>query len=174
MKIDTFYYCFGCGATGDSIDYTARLFGLSQIEAARKLCMDFHLGAMVGETRPDPKARVKEQLFRERCADKERVLNQFRRWTRICIEKLKTCEYMLEEMFERCCPQHANGYQFTDAFEFACMKRDIVGYWLDILCLGSEEERCEFFLQQGKGVNSFAETVERYAGRALGPNVGSA
>ena len=26
---DTYYYCFGCGATGDVIDLTAQLFGLS-------------------------------------------------------------------------------------------------------------------------------------------------
>ena len=38
MKLnDTYYYCFGCGATGDVIDLTAQLFGLSSFQAARKL-----------------------------------------------------------------------------------------------------------------------------------------
>ena len=38
MKLnDTYYYCFGCGATGDVIDLTARLFDLSSLQAARKL-----------------------------------------------------------------------------------------------------------------------------------------
>ena len=31
------YYCFGCHETGDVIDFTAKLFGLSLYEAARKL-----------------------------------------------------------------------------------------------------------------------------------------
>ena len=45
MKLnDTYYYCFGCGATGDVIDLTARLFDLSSLQAARKLVRDFGLG----------------------------------------------------------------------------------------------------------------------------------
>ena len=44
MKLnDTYYYCFGCGATGDVIDFTARLFDLSSFQAARKLAQDFGL-----------------------------------------------------------------------------------------------------------------------------------
>ena len=37
MKADKMYHCFGCGASGDAIDFTARLFGLSQYEAAKGL-----------------------------------------------------------------------------------------------------------------------------------------
>ena len=45
MKLnDAYYYCFGCGATGDVIDLTARLFTLSSLQAARKLAQDFGLG----------------------------------------------------------------------------------------------------------------------------------
>ena len=44
MKLnDTYYYCFGCGATGDVIDLTARLFDFSSLQAARKLAQDFGL-----------------------------------------------------------------------------------------------------------------------------------
>ena len=45
MKLnDAYYYCFGCGATGDVIDLTARIFDLSSLQAARKLAQDFGLG----------------------------------------------------------------------------------------------------------------------------------
>ena len=40
----TYYYCFGCEATGDVIDLTARLFDLSCLQAVRKLAQDFGLG----------------------------------------------------------------------------------------------------------------------------------
>ena len=40
---DAYYYCFGCGATGDVIDLTARIFALSSLQAARKLVQDFDL-----------------------------------------------------------------------------------------------------------------------------------
>lgn len=42
MKLnESYFYCFGCGATGDVIDFVARLFGLSSYEAAQKLAYDF-------------------------------------------------------------------------------------------------------------------------------------
>ena len=44
MKLnDAYYYCFGCGATGDVIDLTAHIFDLSSLQAARKLVQDFDL-----------------------------------------------------------------------------------------------------------------------------------
>ena len=40
MKLDERYYCFGCGATGDAVDLTAKLFGIGLREAAVKLAED--------------------------------------------------------------------------------------------------------------------------------------
>ena len=45
MKVDDRFYCFGCGVSGDVIDFTARLFGLSPYAAAKKLETDFGIGA---------------------------------------------------------------------------------------------------------------------------------
>ena len=59
---DRYYYCFGCGATGDVVDLTAQLFGLQSYEAACKLAKDFDLniekpaGNYVG--RPDTHSHV--------------------------------------------------------------------------------------------------------------------
>ena len=45
MKLnERYFYCFGCGATGDVIDFVARLFGLSSFEAVQKLAQDFGIG----------------------------------------------------------------------------------------------------------------------------------
>ena len=42
MKLNgTYYYCFGCGANGDAIDLTAKLFDLNPRQAAEKLMHDF-------------------------------------------------------------------------------------------------------------------------------------
>ena len=35
MKVDETFYCFGCGATGDVITFTAQLLGISNASAAR-------------------------------------------------------------------------------------------------------------------------------------------
>ena len=45
MKLnDTYYYCFGCGATGDVIDLSARMFDLSSMQAGRRMAQDCGLG----------------------------------------------------------------------------------------------------------------------------------
>lgn len=60
-----YFYCFGCGASGDVIDFTSRLFGLSPYVAAQKLETDFGIEA---ETKPLPfpnraePSRDREQL----------------------------------------------------------------------------------------------------------------
>ena len=41
MLNDNYYYCFGCGANGDVIDLTAKLFDLTPRQAAEKLINDF-------------------------------------------------------------------------------------------------------------------------------------
>ena len=44
MKLnEDYFYCFGCGAGGDVITFTARLFNLRPYEAARKLASDFNI-----------------------------------------------------------------------------------------------------------------------------------
>ena len=41
LKLDKRFHCFGCGADGDVVDFTARLFGMSPYFAAQKLAEDF-------------------------------------------------------------------------------------------------------------------------------------
>ena len=41
LKLDGRFHCFGCGADGDVIDFAAKMFGLTAVEAAKKLADDF-------------------------------------------------------------------------------------------------------------------------------------
>ena len=41
LKLDQRYYCFGCGATGDVIDFTARLLNVSNSDAVQILAEKF-------------------------------------------------------------------------------------------------------------------------------------
>jgi DNA primase len=42
MKLnEEYFYCFGCGVSGDVIDLAARLFSLTSLQAAKKLADDF-------------------------------------------------------------------------------------------------------------------------------------
>ena len=41
LKLDRHFYCFGCHAHGDVIDFVSRLFGISRYDAAQKIAADF-------------------------------------------------------------------------------------------------------------------------------------
>lgn len=44
MKIyENNFHCFGCGEHGDAIDFTAKIFGISSVEAVKRLNYDFGL-----------------------------------------------------------------------------------------------------------------------------------
>lgn len=46
MKLnEDYFFCFGCHATGDVIDFTARLFGISLKDSAKKLAEDFGINS---------------------------------------------------------------------------------------------------------------------------------
>ena len=81
MKVDDRFYCFGCGASGDVIDFTARLFGISLKDAAEKLAADFGI---------DPRPPVQSGILNchaEPSHDRERlcicVLREYIRHLRI-------------------------------------------------------------------------------------------
>lgn len=43
------YHCFGCGAHGDHTDFVEKLYGVSNIEAAKKISHDFGVWLIVSE-----------------------------------------------------------------------------------------------------------------------------
>ncbi len=80
MKLnEDYFFCFGCSASGDVIDFTARLFGISLKDAAQKLKTDFGIGAE-HEPLPFP-------THAEPTRDRERlcicVLREYLRYLRI-------------------------------------------------------------------------------------------
>ena len=67
MKLnEDFFYCFGCGASGDVIDFTARLFGISLKDAAEKLAADFSINPRPPEQSEIPNCHAEPTRDRER------------------------------------------------------------------------------------------------------------
>ena len=66
---EDYFYCFGCGAKGDVIDFVARLLDLSAYEAAQRLAADFGLDrppsvvAQVKKYRPRVNQSKQDELF---------------------------------------------------------------------------------------------------------------
>ena len=81
MKInETYYYCFGCHTTGDVIDFTARLFDLSPLDAARKLASDFGIDPNTPASAAVAPPRIRqEESQREREGHCASVLIEYER-----------------------------------------------------------------------------------------------
>lgn len=74
-----YFNCFVCGAGGDLITFTAKLHGLSNINACKKLDQDFHLGlsqqpvSHIDRLKAD-REKVKRQSELKRQQEEERLI----------------------------------------------------------------------------------------------------
>lgn len=68
LKLDQRYYCFGCGATGDVIDFTARLLNVSNSDAVQILADKFGIHPeSQAITTPKIKPAVPLRTLEQRC-----------------------------------------------------------------------------------------------------------
>ena len=77
-----YFYCFGCHASGDVIDFTGRLFGISLKDAAEKLAEDFGINPRLSAQSDIPDYHAEPSQNRERlcvCVLRE-YLRHFRIW----------------------------------------------------------------------------------------------
>ena len=61
-----YFYCFGCHASGDVIDFTGRLFGISLKDAAEKLAEDFGINPRLSAQSDIPDYHAEPSQNRER------------------------------------------------------------------------------------------------------------
>lgn len=79
---EDYFFCFGCGASGDVIDFTAKLFGISLKDAATKLAADFGINPRPPTQSDMPTFHAEPSRDRERlciCALRE-YLRHLRIW----------------------------------------------------------------------------------------------
>lgn len=174
MKIDKNYHCFACGVGGDAIDYVSRMFGLSQYEAALKIVEDFRLSIEVKgnkELSEQDRARIRrERTERERLIH---IRERFDRWCNHSIESLRDGLSLIEQM-----GIFLNGKPpdiiFSEDYARMLHADPIMNYWLDILCMGSTEDKQELFMKGRKEVEEVAERVRIGRERIMERNRGSA
>ena len=129
MKLnEEYFYCFGCRATGDVIDLTARLYNLSPKEAAEKLAQDFGLiyDSQAPPRRNYVRQKTEAQKFRENRDHAFRVLADYfhllRKW---------------EAGYTPKTPEGPMHPRFLEAVQ----QKDYIGYLLDSFLEDSPEEQ---------------------------------
>ena len=151
MKLDRRYHCFGCGADGDVIDFTAALYGLGKKEAAVQLVSDFGLSyedRKPPDKRRKPKGKSPEIQFREAQARCFRVLADYL--------------HLLERWKVKYAPNQPDG-EWHPRFVEALQKISHVEYLLDTLLSGDTEERAQIITEYGKDVIELEKRLSELA-----------
>ena len=128
MKVDQRFHCFGCGADGDVIDFTAKLFDLSPKEAAEKLAQDFGL---IYDSQAPPRRRYVRQ---------KTEAQKFREDRQQCYRVLSDYYYLLKKWeadHSPRTPEEEPHPRFVEAIQ----KKTYVEYLLDLFLYESEEEQ---------------------------------
>ena len=125
---EDYFYCFGCGAKGDVIDFVAKLFDLSNYEAAQRLAADFGIRTEPG------------QAMAATLKTKRPYIRQFREDEMLCFRVLTDYLHLLEDWKVRYAPQTPED-ALDDRFVEACQMLDHIEYLADILTVGTLEER---------------------------------
>ena len=146
MKVDRRFHCFGCGADGDVIDFTARLYNLTPKEAAEKLAQDFGLAydSQAPPRRNYVRQKSEAQKLKEKREHGWRVLTDYyhllRKW---------------ETDYSPKTPDEDPHPRFMEAIQ----KKDYMGYLLDTFLDSSTEEQDQWIAEHTAEISAIEGRV---------------
>lgn len=150
MKLDRRYYCFGCGATGDVIDFVSQLRGIGSKEAAILLAQDFAI--------PYEDSAGKTNRPRQQNTDEQ----NYQHMERYCSRVLLDYYQLLCRWKEDYAPQTPeNGYH--PRFVEALQKLSLVEYLLDELLCGDIQARASVVIEYGEEVRKIEQRMAELA-----------
>ena len=146
MKVDTRFHCFGCGADGDVIDFTARLYDLSPKGAAEKLAQDFGLSY-------DSKAPIRRSYVRQKTEAQVRKEKREHGW------RVLTDYYHLLRKWEADYSPKTADEDPHPRFLEAVQKKDYMGYLLDSFLDSSTEEQDQWIAEHTAEISAIEGRV---------------
>ena len=144
---DEYYHCFGCGASGDVIDFVARLFQISNLEAAKKLASDFGIAydsTLSASTPTHRSASVSKQIALQRENYTFRILNQY-------FHKLQEWQVRYDPKS----PQESIDPRFLEAVR----QKEYIEYLLDVLITGTAEEKAAICTERNPDIRRIAHRL---------------
>ena len=146
MKVDARFHCFGCGADGDVIDFTARLYDLSPKEAAEKLAQDFGLSY-------DNKAPPRRSYVRQKSEAQVRKEKREHGW------RVLTDYYHLLRKWEADYSPKMPDEDPHPRFLEAIQKKDYMAYLLDTFLDSSTEEQDQWIAEHTAEISAIEGRV---------------
>ena len=157
---ENYYYCFGCHATGDVIDFTSNLLQLCKYHAARQLAADF--GIRVNDSEIEQKDTAVPEI------PENPNLAVFRNNEILCMQALGSYEWLLEEWMEEYAPEEPG--EFDPRYVHACHMLPPVKYLLDCLTVATFEER--YVMVANLMEDNTIPKLRKFAGKELGKKYG--
>ncbi|MCI8284614.1 MAG: DNA primase [Firmicutes bacterium] len=164
MKIEDGFYCFACGAKGDAIGYVAKLYGLSQYEAACKIIEDFNLPIGVRRSYSSYDKKHKH------ADEKTKIINIQRRFEKWCSETaviLEQCKRNIDTAINAINDEFSKEVLESNDFLILIHEKSKIGYWFEILDEGTLEDKIKFFKTSREEVKQIAERIERAGNRII-------
>ena len=143
---EDYFYCFGCGATGDVTDFTARLYDLSPKEAAEKLAQDFDLSY-------DSKAPPRRSYVRQKSEAQVRKEKREHGW------RVLTDYYHLLRKWEADYSPKTPDEDPHPRFLEAVQKKDYMAYLLDTFLDSSTEEQDQWIAEHTAEISAIEGRV---------------
>lgn len=156
MKVDRRFYCFGCGATGDVIDFVSRLHGIGSKEAALMLAQDFSIP--YEDSRNARKQPILPRLRRETEEQK------FKRMERHCYQVLSDYYHLLRRWKEEYAPKQPDE-AWNPRFVEALQNMSRLEYLIDVLLSGELPERAALITGHGKEVRNLERRMAELTAR---------
>ena len=154
MKVDRRFYCFGCGATGDVIDFVSRLHGIGSKEVALMLAQDFSIPYedKKNAARPSVRARLRRETEEQK----------FKRMERHCFRVLSDYYHLLRRWKEEYAPRQPDE-PWHPRFAEALQNISRLEHLMDVLLSGDIRERATLITDCGKEVKSLEKRMAELA-----------
>lgn len=151
MKVDSRYYCFGCGATGDVIDFVASLHNLGKKDVAIRLLEDF--GIVYDEC-----SHRKANFPIKKTVPKLTFEQKYEQTKTKCIRVLLDYRHLLRSWKDIYAPK-PDDETWHPRFCEALQNISSIEYLLDILLFGETEEQAAVIAEQGKKVMELEQRI---------------
>ena len=125
------YHCFGCGEHGDHVDFVQKLYGLSNIEAAKQINKDFGLGLETGEIAKPITTRPRKN-------------DEFMLWLAESVHTLIEYKKLLA-YWEKVYDPRSPIDNVNDRYLESIHNKAYVEHCVDTLLFGSEQEKRNFY-----------------------------
>ncbi len=152
MKLDRNYYCFACGAKGDAVNYVVALFGLSQLEAAKKINEDFSLNISIGTSGANRNRKLEVKKKEKVLTREERmqfVQKKIEQWAKYASDVLLRYLRWMEFWKEFYKPESMEA-EWNPLFVEDLQNESKISYLVDMLMFGTDEEVLDFSRTDGR------------------------